>query len=161
MKVRRLIYIKHPRLLSFLPRQLVPIALQIMPTTRRKTHGPASRGAQSTLSFGSRAKVTKPSSSTTHASKAKSLESSVHAEVEPEDVQASSTLPEAPTVAELGPTKVEVVAAEQAKAEIETKPIRTKEVEEAESIGYKRLRSYWRGREDERKAPRGKAFCLL
>ncbi|KAI9828090.1 MAG: hypothetical protein M1832_003617 [Thelocarpon impressellum] len=119
-----------------------------MPATRRKSHGPATSGGQSTLSFGSRAKVTKPSSAAT--SKAKHIEAAQLPDVTVEDLRAKTTSPEPDR---LGPTKAEVVAQKQVQAEQE-KTAHTPEIEEAEGISESRLKAYWRAREAERKAGR-------
>ncbi|KAI9847641.1 MAG: hypothetical protein M1838_000817 [Thelocarpon superellum] len=109
-----------------------------MPATRRKSHGPASRGGQSTLAFARGAKVTKPS--TAAMTKAKHLESSSLLELDPAQKQAS--------------TKSEISAEEQIAKEKENETGPSPEDVSARKIGHTQLRSYWRAREAERKAPR-------
>ena len=112
-----------------------------MPPARRKHSGPSARGAQSTLSFGNRAKVTKPSIAPTSKSiKADpALTESVSKAIEVPE-------PEAPTTAE-------IAIEEQAHAEI-AKP-KTEAEERAEKVTDAQIKRYWKSREDERKASRG------
>lgn len=112
-----------------------------MPPARRKPSGPSARGAQSTLSFGNRAKVTKPSIAPVSKSSKPdpALSESVAKAIE-------SPEPEAPTTAE-------VAIEEQARAEI-AKP-KTEVEERAEIVTDAQIKRYWKSREDERKAPRG------
>ncbi|KAI9836428.1 MAG: hypothetical protein M1819_001459 [Sarea resinae] len=103
--------------------------------------GPTTRGGQSTLSFGNRSKVTKPTPAPSNKTKKDP------ALFEDRNVTAIAS----PDLAE--PTSAEVAIIDQAKAEAE-KP-RTEEEEEAENITEAQLRKYWRERENERKASRG------
>jgi len=112
-----------------------------MPPARRKSSGPSVRGAQSTLSFGNRAKVTKPSIAPT-SKKSKpdpSLTEIIAQTIDPPE-------PEAPTTAE-------IAIEEQAKAEV-AKP-KTEAEERAEKVTDAQIKRYWKSKEDERKAPRG------
>lgn len=112
-----------------------------MPPARRKSSGPSARGAQSTLSFGNRAKVTKPSIAPVSKSSKTDpglIESVTKAIATPE--------PEAPTTAE-------IAIEEQALAEV-AKP-KTEAEERAEKVTDAQIKRYWKIREDERKAPRG------
>ncbi len=113
-----------------------------MPPARRKPSGPSARGAQATLSFGNRAKVTKPSIAPV--SKSSKPEPAL-----PESVAKviASPEPEAPTTAE-------IAIEEQAHAEI-AKP-KTEAEERAEKVTDAQIKRYWKSREDERKAARGK-----
>lgn len=112
-----------------------------MPPARRKTSGPATRGAQSTISFGNRAKITKPT--ITPLSKQTKADP-VLAERFAKTID--SPEPEEPTVAEQA-------IVEQAHAEI-AKP-KTEAEERAEKMTDAQIKRYWKAREDERKAPRG------
>ena len=116
-----------------------------MPPARRKTSGPAARGAQSTLSFGHRAKVTKPS--LTPASKKSKHDPSL---VENVAKAIESSEPEAPTTAE--------IAIEQ-QAAVEIAKPKTEAEERAERLSDAQIKRYWKGREDERKAARGLLDC--
>lgn len=127
-----------------------------MPATRRAhiSGGPATKGAQSTLSFGGgRSKVTKQSSNLSKDVKDKSitLPAKIEELLKPSDVK---------TVdddviggkAEQGHISSEAVIAKQAAAEL-AKP-KTKEEELAEKVSDAQIKKYWRAREAERIAPR-------
>ncbi len=103
----------------------------------------ARRGAQSTLAFGSKARVTKPSLPI-HSGKKPVTEPP--ADIKPEDLSLAE--------AEAQPTVADVVIEEQAAEEIQ-KVIRSPEEELAAKVGDNQLKQYWRAREAERKAPRG------
>ena len=112
-----------------------------MPPARRKSSGPSARGAQSTLSFGNRAKVTKPSlAPVSKKSIPDSLAVSVANAIE-------TPGPEAPTTAE-------IAIEEQALTEV-AKP-KTEAEERANRVTDAQIKRYWKNRSDERKAPRGK-----
>lgn len=125
-----------------------------MPPTRRRG------GNQATLSFGSAARVTKPSAPTPVSQKAKTLESlpsrpapsekPSNDVAEPEQVPVTPTEPSKPHVAE-------VVVKDQAKSE--TQPQREPWGEEdtkALELSEKDLQRYWKHQEEGRIAPRGK-----
>lgn len=114
-----------------------------MPPSRKKT-GPATKGAQSTLSFGARTKVTKPT--TSNAKNAKSTDGLAKALKIPE----ADTAPE---TADLGHVYAEAAIAKQAEAEL--KKLRTDEEIRAEKVTDAQIKKYWRACEAERKAPRG------
>ncbi|KAI9774288.1 MAG: hypothetical protein M1840_004182 [Geoglossum simile] len=112
-----------------------------MPATRRnpiKTTGPAARGAQSRLAFGSHSRITKPSLPT---------------QTKKKDPALVEDLTRAPS-SECAPTAtVEVVVQERAKGEV-VKVHKTKEEEDAAKVSDARVKKYWKTVEDERKAPR-------
>ena len=112
-----------------------------MPPARRKASGPSARGAQSTISFGNRGKVTKPSiAPVSKSSKADpALTESVAKAIEAPELEA--------------PTTAEIAIEEQALAEI-AKP-KTEAEERAEKVTDAQIKRYWKSREDERKASRG------
>lgn len=117
-----------------------------MPPARRKHSGPSARGAQSTLSFGNRGRVTKPSIA--HEAKPSKTTSALTENV----AKAVETPePEAPTTAE-------IAIEEQALAEI-SQP-KTEAEERAEKVTDAQIKRYWKSREDERKAPRGKSRLI-
>lgn len=118
-----------------------------MPPARRKSSGPSARGAQSTLSFGNRAKVTKPSIAPV--SKLSKAEPGV---IESVTKAISTPEPEAPTTAD-------IAIEEQALAEV-AKP-KTEAEERAEKVTDAQIKRYWKIREDERKAPRGDWTLIL
>ena len=112
-----------------------------MPATRRnpiKTTGPAARGAQSRLTFGSHSKITKPSLPT-------------QTKKDPALVEALTRTPSPECVPT---TKVEVVIQEKARAEA-ANIHKSKEEEDAARVSDAQLKRYWKAVEDERKAPRG------
>ena len=100
------------------------------------------KNAQSTLSFGARSKITKPSASTKSLKKDAAIISDVKDPVSP--------------VAEVDipPTTAEVAIEEQAREEVQ-KVVRTKEEELALEVNDTQLRRYWKAREAERRTPRG------
>lgn len=120
------------------------------PARRRGGQTAAQRSSQSTLSFGSKSRVTKPSA-TTPSQKAKDLDAltilpgkpSHDAVSEPEE---SPATPSEPHVAE-------IAVKEQAQTEIQ-QPL-TEEEETALKIPEKDLQRYWKQEEAKRMAPRG------
>jgi DNA polymerase delta subunit 4 len=113
-----------------------------MPATRRnptKSSGPAARGAQSRLTFGSHSKITKPTLPT---------------QAKKKDPALIETLTRTPSP-ECAPTaKVEEAVQVQAKEEV-VKLHKTKEEEDAARVSDAQVKIYWKAVEDERKAPRG------
>jgi DNA polymerase delta subunit 4 len=116
-----------------------------MPATRRArtSGGPATKGAQSTLSFGSRSRVTKavPAASKLSKDKTESLKAEV-VTIEPEGQKA-----------ELGYVSSE--AAVQKQAEIELSKLKTEAEVLAEKVTDAQIKKYWKAREAERITPRG------
>lgn len=119
-------------------------------------HKPGSRtssaaAAQSTISFGSKSRVTKPSAAPTHAS-AKKIK---HDIVEPivSDVSTEEIQTPEPDV-EKKPTTAEIAIREQTKREFQA-PTRDEVEEQALKLSNAQLKKYWKAREDERKVPRG------
>jgi hypothetical protein len=116
-----------------------------MPPPRR-ANAPSSRNrGQSTLSFGSRARVTKTSLPVQPAKKkdaASRADEHVNAPASP------------PPVAAVPPTTAEIVIKRQAKEEART-ILRTREEKVAAAVSDAQLKRYWRALEAERKAPRG------
>lgn len=113
-----------------------------MPPSRRQTQM-ARRGAQSTLSFGSNSRVTKPSLPI----------QTVKKQGTPLADQVKA--PESPIIeAESQSTTADIAIEEQAEEEVQ-KVVRTPAEELAASINETRLKRYWKEREAERKAPRG------
>ena len=134
-----------------------------MPPPRRKpsnpTTTPAAR-AQQTLSFNSRsAKVTKPSIPAS----SKKLDKPQTAQllkktVEVVDDAASPVVSEEiDAQTEEQPTTAESAIEQQAKNEVKVIK-RSLEEEKAAKVGEAQIKRYWKGKEEERKAPRGK-FC--
>ncbi|PYH42322.1 putative DNA polymerase delta subunit 4 [Aspergillus saccharolyticus JOP 1030-1] len=125
------------------------------PARRRGGNTAASRSGQSTLSFGSKSRVTKPSAApATRSQKAKDLEpvvtslpekQSIHSASEPEESRESSTQPEQPHVAELA-------VRQQAQAEIE-QPV-SEEDKRASKITERELTNYWKQEEAKMRGPR-------
>ena len=116
-----------------------------MPATRRArtSGGPATKGAQSTLSFGGRSRVTKAVPPASKLSKDNT--ESIKAEaitIEPETEKA-----------ELGHVFSE--AAVQKQAEIELSKPKTEAEMLAEKVTDAQIKKYWRAREAERITPRG------
>ncbi|KAI9722005.1 MAG: hypothetical protein M1812_001965 [Candelaria pacifica] len=112
-----------------------------MPASRRsssKTSGPAAQGSQSTISFGARSKVIKPSIPKQSKKKDASLL---------KEVKAVSPAPESESL-----TTAEVALADQVQQEVQ-RP-KTKAEEDAEKVTDAQVKRYWRAKEDERKAPR-------
>ncbi|KAH0565413.1 hypothetical protein GP486_001189 [Trichoglossum hirsutum] len=113
-----------------------------MPTTRRsqaKATGPAARGAQSRLSFGSRSKITKPS---------------LPAQVKKKDPALIEAVTRTPTPECASTVKADEVVQEQPKSET-AKPHKTREKEDAATLSEAHVKRYWMTIENERKAPRG------
>jgi len=112
-----------------------------MPATRkaRTSGGPATKGAQSTLSFGgNRSKVTKPTAAVAKGKKEVS---------EPIKAEILTAEPE------VGHVTSETAVAEQAQVEL-SKP-KTEAEKLAEKVSDAQIKKYWRAREAERIAPRG------
>ncbi|KAI9769858.1 MAG: hypothetical protein M1835_006653 [Candelina submexicana] len=112
-----------------------------MPASRRsstKASGPAARGSQSTISFGARSKVTKPSIPTHSKKQDASLL---------KEVKAVSSAPEPESL-----TTAEVALADQVQQEVQ-RP-KTKAEEDGERVTDAQIKRYWKAKEDERKAPR-------
>lgn len=119
-----------------------------MPPRRRA----AASGAQSTLSFGTQSRVTKPSTTPAALHKAKNLDSPVSLA---SDKSASGT-PEPEQVLASEPTKphvAELVVRQQAATEIK-EPL-SEEDKRALKLSKQALQKYWREEEQRRKAPRG------
>ncbi|KAH8425017.1 putative DNA polymerase delta subunit 4 [Aspergillus melleus] len=119
------------------------------PARRRGGNTAAQRSGQSTLSFGSKSRVTKPSA-TTPSQKSKDLDAltilpgkpSHDAISEPEE---SPATPSEPHVAE-------IAVKDQAQTEIQ-QPL-TEEEEKALKVTEQDLRQYWKKEEAKRRAPR-------
>jgi DNA polymerase delta subunit 4 len=124
-----------------------------MPATRRanaKAGGPANRGGQKTLSFGSRSKVTKPAAST----QSKSPPNDVAFLEDTSDVKSTTSSTDKPTTAA-------VESAIKDQVETETVRPRTEEEVQASRLKDSQIRKYWKAVEAERKAPRGIEIILL
>ncbi|KAM0122241.1 hypothetical protein ACP6JC_000981 [Aspergillus fumigatus] len=124
-----------------------------MPTTRRRRgNTAASRSGQSTLSFGGKSRVTKPSATSTQSQKTKHLEpisaavSSTEEVPDPDQVPVAPSEPSQPHVAELA-------VRQQAQEEIQ-QPL-SEEDQKAIRITEQELQRYWKKEEQTRKAPRG------
>ena len=119
-----------------------------MPATRRAriSGGPAPKGAQSTLSFGGRNRVTKNTLAPSKLSK------DVTDNIKAEDIN-----PE-PAKAELGHVTSEAAVEKQTKIEL-SKPKTEAEIL-AEKVTDAQIKKYWRARDAERITPRGKIFSL-
>lgn len=116
-----------------------------MPATRRArtSGGPVTKGAQSTISFGSRSRVTK---NTIAASKlSKDVTETIKAEI---------VTPEPAATEELGHVTSEAAVEKQAQVEL-SKP-KSEAEKLAEKVSEAQINKYWRAREAERSAPRGK-----
>ena len=104
---------------------------------------PARQGAQSTLAFGNKSRVTKPSLPILSAKKQAATST----------VQVKT--PESPAVeVEAKPTVGNIVIQQQAEQEIHAVS-RSPEEERAAKVSDVQLKRYWQQRESERKAPRG------
>ncbi|KAI9821929.1 MAG: hypothetical protein M1827_002511 [Pycnora praestabilis] len=140
-----------------------------MPPSKRRTSGPAARGSQSTLSFGSRARVTKPSIASQTKKKDPALfekdgkpdvvEVTVPArdvkdQKKEEDEEGEGEDGEEEGEQEMTTTTAEQAIMKQAQREVEVATPKSKQEEEAEGVPETRIRKYWKGMEDERKAPR-------
>lgn len=129
-----------------------------MPPTRRKASNPTSTArAQQTLSFNSRsAKVTKSSipASSKNLDKPTTVQLLKKAE-ETEDAAPSPALSEeVDAQIEDEPTTAELAIAQQAKKEVQVIK-RSAEEERAVKVSEAQIKRYWKGKEEERKAPRG------
>jgi DNA polymerase delta subunit 4 len=122
-----------------------------MPATRRSrtSGGPATKGAQSTLSFGGRNKVTKAVPAASKLSK--DIIESTKAEVV--DIEPETQKPE------LGHVFSE--AAVQKQAEIELSKPKSEEELLAEKVSDAQIKKYWKAREAERTTPRGINTCCF
>lgn len=114
-------------------------------TTRRSTRGAPPKGAQSTLSFGNRSKVTKPT-----APPGKDINKA--------KVEAPKA--EKPEVVDIEEGDDVDVKAREGKAEPESKKTAAQDVltpveKEAERVSQGQITKYWQDRERERMAPRG------
>ena len=129
-----------------------------MPATRRSrsSTGPATKGAQSTISFGNQSRVTKvipPSSKLS-----KDVTKSIKAEIStpgpvPESTEIIASKVES---SELGHITFEAAVEKQAKVELSKNEIeKSEEVREAESISDSQIKNYWKAREAERITRRG------
>ena len=131
-----------------------------MPPARRKGGStPATARSQSTLSFGTRSKITKPSSGPSPTTKkAKDLEQEplpVSA-IQPDEASIEADEKEQVSVE---PHVAEVVARGQAKAEVQ-QPL-SEEDKNAKQITQEDLKRYWRDEESKRKVPRGLSLIPL
>lgn len=118
-----------------------------MPPTRRRGGNAAARSQQSTLAFGTKSRVTKPTSAPATTKKAKDIE-----QVHEVDTSDPDQVPVAPTEGSSQPHIAELVVREQAKAEVE-QPL-SEEDKKALKITDADLKRYWRNEEAKRKAPR-------
>ena len=113
-----------------------------MPAARRKSSGPAARGAQSRLTFGSHSKITKPSIPSQTPKKDPALLEEVLARTPTPECSPQST------------ARLEEEAAERESEEV-VKIARSKEEDEAAKLSGAKIKKYWEKIEDERKARRG------
>lgn len=126
-----------------------------MPPRRRTGQSATARTHQSTLSFGAKSRVTKPSATPVSAKKTKNVDYIIEKPV-PEtspDTSVDAQTSVAPPSETSQPHIAEVVVREQAKSEIE-QPL-TEEDKRALQITDSDLKKYWRAEEQKRKAPRG------
>jgi DNA polymerase delta subunit 4 len=116
-----------------------------MPASKRArtSGGPATKGAQSTISFGNRSKVTKPTS-TTYTKKDAALEVDVP---EIEDIKTTIVDPEP------GHISSEAAVAKQAQAELAAPKTESEVL--AEKVSQTQINKYWKAREAERLSGRG------
>ncbi|KAL1971356.1 hypothetical protein VTN77DRAFT_308 [Rasamsonia byssochlamydoides] len=122
-----------------------------MPPRRRTGQSATTR--QSTLSFGSKSRVTKPSSTSVSAKKIKDVDYIDEAVSKASlDTSVDAQALVAPPSGLSQPHIAEVVVREQAKSEIE-KPL-TEEDRRALKITDADLKKYWKAEEEKRKAPR-------
>lgn len=114
-----------------------------MPATRkaRTSGGPATKGGQSTLSFGGRNRITKNTIASSKLSK------DITDTVKTEKINVE------PVKAELGHVTSE--AAIEAQAKIELSKPKTEEETVAGKVTDAQIKRYWRAREAERITPRG------
>lgn len=127
-----------------------------MPPPRRKTSNPTTR-AQQTLSFNSRsAKVTKTSvpASSKKLDKPKAVQLLEKATETQDDAASPALSQEIDAQIEEEPTTAESAIRQQAKNEVEVIK-RSVEEERAVKVSEAQIKRYWKGKEDERKAPRG------
>lgn len=131
-----------------------------MPPTRRRTGNPSTAN-QSTLSFGSNARVTKPTASTPTSQKSKTLKSAPSVVPEahkPDKTQPSNDVAE-PQQLPVTPAKpsephtAELVVRGQAKVETKEQPW-GEEDKKALKVSEGDLVRYWKGEEEGRRAPR-------
>ncbi|GIK05662.1 hypothetical protein Aspvir_009775 [Aspergillus viridinutans] len=123
-----------------------------MPTTRRRGgNTAASRSGQSTLSFGGKSRVTKPSATSTRSQKTKDLEPISAAVTSTEEVPDPDQVPVAPSEPSQ-PHVAELAVRQQAREEIQ-QPL-CEEDQKAIKITEQELRRYWKKEEQTRKAPR-------
>jgi DNA polymerase delta subunit 4 len=123
-----------------------------MPPSRRSGQGAASHSQQSTISFGARSRVIKPSATSTPAKKAKDIESvadTISSEIAIDSTQSGITSPSGSPQ----PAVSELVVRVQTKAEIEQP--RLEEDERALKITNAGLKRYWKREEEKRRAPQG------
>ncbi|PYI23100.1 DNA polymerase delta subunit 4 [Aspergillus japonicus CBS 114.51] len=125
------------------------------PARRRGGNTAATRSGQSTLSFGSKSRITKPSAApTTRSQKAKDLEPLVTALPEKEPVQSASEpeeLKDTPTESSQ-PHVAELAVRQQARTEIE-QPV-SEEDQKASKLTERDLTRYWKQEEAKRRGPR-------
>ncbi|KAI9657799.1 MAG: hypothetical protein M1829_006865 [Trizodia sp. TS-e1964] len=114
------------------------------PSRRNRMSGPALRGAQSTISFGSRGKVTK--ASVTNSKKKRDSSSRLRDSIQPDDISAAE-----PADA-VTPPPVSPAAEEPEVQAVALPPTPTKE--QAQGISDAGIKKYWREKELERKTPR-------
>jgi DNA polymerase delta subunit 4 len=107
-----------------------------MPPTRRARNstGPAAKGAQKTLSFGS-SKISKPSNDKFTSPSSPGIKPSSVDDIEPGHVSSEAAITSQTSIV---------------KAEVERSP----EEEKASKVTDAQIRRYWRDREAERRAPR-------
>lgn len=123
-----------------------------MPPARRR--GGNATANQSTLSFGSQARVTKPSATPTVPQKAKNLEPVTS--FIPEKPSKDVTEPEQAPVTPAEPSKPHVAElAVRGQAKVESQQPWGEEDQKALKISEKDLQRYWMQEEGKRKAPRG------
>lgn len=117
-----------------------------MPATRRSRNssGPIAKGSQSTLSFGTKSKVTKPTPAS-----AKAIKKGLISHVTSDDSSQETIAPKKVTV---GHAISEAAVKTQAAIEL-SKP-KTKAELEAEKVSVAQINKYWRAREADRLAPR-------
>ncbi|KAI4122959.1 MAG: hypothetical protein LQ347_006323, partial [Umbilicaria vellea] len=128
-----------------------------MPPTRRKASNPTSTaGAQQTLSFNSRsAKVTKPSIPASSKKLGKPATVQLLKKVEETEDAAPASAPSEELDAQIEeePTTAESAIAQQAKKEVQVIK-RSAEEDRAAKVSEAQIKRYWKGKEEERKAPR-------
>lgn len=125
-----------------------------MPPARRKASYPPTVRAQPTLTFGPRAnKVTKPSITSNLKSKSSKPPASDVTTQSPASEQ-SPAPEELDDRIENEPTTADLAIRQQVEKEIEA--VKKSEVEEkAEAVSEAQIKRFWKGKEGERKAPRG------